>query len=681
MSRAAPPRLPAPRGGTHFRSNPPKGRGRCVAGIPMLRPLFLTTLAWAASAAAGDTPRALAPIPAEDLFRATPLGHAALSPDGRHLGTIISDEKDMKNLIILDTGTFKPTGLRGAGAFEISTFHWLGNDRVVFNVLKEKLYSWGLYTGDISRLDQFTPINQFDGTEIIGVPRSRPGDVLVWIRQSARDDGRPGPLVELDARRTLDPFDARNNYAVVRDYYPPKVGAVMNYRADQEGDLSLCVTWLDGSAHLFQFVRATSGWREVDVGKGVRWMQVDTDNRYLWVVTHSKEKGYKLRRMEIATGHMEEPVLTDPLYDLSSGKLHFSASGLAGIVYMQRRPRAVWFDKAYGEAQAAMDAHRPETDNILMEADAAEQKFLFLLTGPLHPGSYELLDMRSRHLDILADEAPWLKGRALCPVQSISYTARDGLRLEGYMAMPPGASKEHPVPLVVLAHGGPWVRDTNEFNPEVQFLASRGYAVLQPNYRGSSGYSPEISRAPAYDYRRMCDDVTDATRAILTSGLVDPNRIAIMGASFGGYLAVSGVTFENGLYRCAVTVCGVFDWERFIKSKSDVARPGEYEFLTDEVGKPGRDNNYLERISPLEHADQIHVPVLIAHGTEDLVVDVEQSKRLAKELKRRGVPYETFYRAVEGHGFYDYKDRVDFYRRVEAFLAKNLGGATLTPVN
>jgi dipeptidyl aminopeptidase/acylaminoacyl peptidase len=178
----------------------------------------------------------------------------------------------------------------------------------------------------------------------------------------------------------------------------------------------------------------------------------------------------------------------------------------------------------------------------------------------------------------------------------------------------------------------------------------------------------------------MGDDVTDATKAIISSGLVDPRRVAIMGASFGGYLAVSGVTFEKNLYSCAITVCGVFDWERFIRSKSNVARPGEYELLSDKVGRPGRDDKYLERISPLEHAEWIHVPVLIAHGTEDKIVDVAQSKKLASALKRRGVPYETFYRGVEGHGFRDYRDRVDFYHRVEAFLAKNIGGETLTPV-
>jgi dipeptidyl aminopeptidase/acylaminoacyl peptidase len=652
----------------------------------MPRPIAALALAWAISLQAADPPPAgaVAPLTAEELFRAAPLGEAALSPDGLHLGTIVTDEGDRKNLLIFDVKDFKPSGLRGSGSFEISTFRWLGDDRVVFNVLKEKLYSWGLYTGRIDRMEEFSPINRFDGTEIIGVPRARPGDVIVWIRQSLRDDGRPGPLVELNASRYLTAQDARNNEAVMRTYYPPKVGAVMSYRADQAGDLALCATWLNGRMHLFHFLGASGTWKEVNLALGVRWMAVDPDSRFLWVVTHSREKGYELRRMNIETGEMGGAVFTDPLFDISTGRLHFSKIdlGLAGVVYMQRRPVSVWFSRAFAGAQATINAHRPDTDNVLAECDPTERKFLYLLTGPLHTGSFELLDLDSRKLNILADAAPWLKGRRLCPVRSIKFTARDGLGLEGYMAVPEGASKEHPVPLVVLAHGGPWVRDTSEFDPEVQFLASRGYAVLQPNYRGSSGYSPEISRAPAaYDYRRMCDDVTDATRAILTTGLVDPGRVAIMGGSFGGYLAVSGVTFENGLYRCAITECGVFDWERFIKSKSDVARPGEYQLLTDEIGKPGRDDRYLERISPLEHADQIHVPVLIAHGTEDNVVDVAQSKRLARELKRRGVPYETFYRAVEGHGFYSYKDRVDFYHRVEAFLAKNLGGATLTPVN
>jgi len=256
---------------------------------------------------------------------------------------------------------------------------------------------------------------------------------------------------------------------------------------------------------------------------------------------------------------------------------------------------------------------------------------------------------------------------------------RDHVKLEGYLTLPAEANEQHPVPLVVLAHGGPTARDTTDFNPEVQFLASRGYAVLQPNYRGSAGYDPALSRDHELDCRRMHEDVTDATRAMLSSPLIDSKRVAIMGGSFGGYLALAGVAFEDGLYRCAITAFGIFDWDRFIRSKHYEGRPGEYEALLEKIGRPGRDRDRLEEISPLAHADQIHAPVLIAHGTEDEIVDVAQSKKLAAALKKRGVPYETFYRDVMGHGFRNYQDRVDYYHRVEAFLAANLGGTSLTP--
>jgi dipeptidyl aminopeptidase/acylaminoacyl peptidase len=178
----------------------------------------------------------------------------------------------------------------------------------------------------------------------------------------------------------------------------------------------------------------------------------------------------------------------------------------------------------------------------------------------------------------------------------------------------------------------------------------------------------------------MHDDVTDATRAMIRSRFIDPRRVAIMGASFGGYLSLTGVAFEDGLYTCAVSTCGVYDWERMIKSKRFDGRPGEYQFLHDTLGRPGRDRDRLEEISPLAHADRIRVPVLIAHGTDDHVVDIGQSKKLVSALKKHRVPHETFFRSLEGHGFYNYKNRVEYYHRVEAFLAAHLGGVSLAPV-
>jgi len=644
----------------------------------MRRILAASLLALASTGWAG--PQAPQPLTAEELFRAAQLGDARLSPDGRQLGTIVTDEKDLRSLLIVDLKDYKPRGLRGAGSYEVSTFEWLGNDQILFSVAKDKVYSWGLYSARLDNLDRPRTIDNFDVTQIIGVPVDRPGRVLVWILQESADQGRPGGLIELDCNRDLAGTRVlRIADAAVRTYSQPGDGPVIGWEADRRGDLALCTTWSGGAARVSRYDPDTRSWSRIPLPDGARTMGLDFDDESLWIVTMSSEKGYELRRLSLATGFADEPILTDPFYDIGAGRLHFSEAErrLAGVTYMQRKPVSVWFSEKFATVQATVDKHRPDTDNMLVGHDLAERKFLYALTGPCHPVSYELLDLDAKTLRKVADTAPWLSGRPLRPVQPVSFVTRDGVRLEGYQALPEGADARHPVPLVVLVHGGPWVRDIPLYDPVVQFLASRGYAVLQPNYRGSTGYSPQISHEHRFDFMRMHDDVTDATRAMLRTGVIDPKRVGIMGASFGGYLAVAGVAFEKDLYRCAVTECGVFDWERQIKSKRDVGRPGEYQILMDELGRPGRDRKRLEEISPLEHADQIRVPVLIAHGTEDNVVDVAQSKKLARELKRRGVPHETFFRSLEGHGFYSYKDRVEFYHRVEAFLAANLGGATL----
>jgi acetyl esterase/lipase len=660
-----------------------KRNARCSNDTLMFRLLAACALACAFTLHAAS-PSLSGPLTAEELFRAAELGEARISPDGRHLGAIVTDDKDLKNLLVYDLKDYKPTGLRASGSFEISNFHWLGDARVVFNVSRNKVYSWGLYSARLETLDRFAPIDSFDVTQVVGLPRGRPGRILVWVTQSSRDSGRPGELLELDADRVPGAFDrpGAGGTSIVRSYSPPEDGPVVGWECNRIGELALCTTWSGGQFRLHRYLPASRTWARVPLVALTRPMGVDYDDRFLWVVRILEMKNYELCRMNLETGAIDKPLLTEAEYDIGAGHLYFSGVSrrVAGVTYAKRRTVSVWFSAIYASAQDAIDRLRPGTENVLIDHDLAERKFLFQLNGPEHPASYELLDLEARTLRNVADAAPWLRNRPLRPVQSVSFVTRDGVRLEGYQALPEGASAGHPVPLVVYVHGGPWVRDVGWYDPVVQFLVSRGYSVFQPNYRGSTGYAPKISHDGEYDFMRMHNDVTDATMAILSTGIIDPKRIAVMGASFGGYLAVSGVAFEDGLYRCAVSECGVFDWERQIKSKSDVGRPGEYQIMTDELEKTGQDRKHLEEISPLRHTERIHVPVLIAHGTEDGIVDVAQSKKLASELRRRGVPCETFYRSLEGHGFYNYVNRVAFYHRVEAFLAANLGGATLTPV-
>jgi dipeptidyl aminopeptidase/acylaminoacyl peptidase len=258
-------------------------------------------------------------------------------------------------------------------------------------------------------------------------------------------------------------------------------------------------------------------------------------------------------------------------------------------------------------------------------------------------------------------------------VQQFQYKTRDGYKVESYLTLPATASKEHPPALVVLVHGGPWVRDTMEWDPEVQFLASRGYAVFQPNYRGSSGYNWSFPPGDQWEFKKMHNDVTDGVKKLIASGLIDARRIAIMGASFGGYLSLCGATYEPGLYRCAITEAGVFDWKEMMRdARSNQYDSYRYEWFLRNLGDPKKQSDLFEDISPIRHVDQIKIPVLVAHGKEDGVVSIEQSTRLVAALKQAHVPCTVFFRSGEGHGMARLKNRTDYYTEVEKFLQDNL---------
>ncbi len=629
-----------------------------------------------AGTAAPSAPLPLTPLPIEDLFQPSALDEGQLAPDGRRLGAITTNQQDRRSLVVVDLKTGHLSNLLAPDRFDVASFRWLDDERLVFNMTEEKIYSFGLYCAKVGDFRANFPLIHSLGTEIIGLPRARPGHLLVMTHTYRVNQRASENLIELNAD-----WGRSDDHAVAHTYSPPNVGGdIVGMRAGPDGELALCAAFFSGRFHLYRYLRESRSWRPIKLdSSSTEPMTVDLDGQSLWLVTHEAATGYELRRYEFATEKLEAPVLSDPEYNLADGQLFFSrpTGKLAGIIYSQRQWRSVWFAKTYAVAQATVDKNFPDTNNLLVDCDLLEKNFLFRLINPQQPPRYVLLDLGARTLSAPLDMSPSLAHHSFQAVQPISFRTRDGVKLEGYLTLPAGASAERPVPLVVLPHGGPWIRDTLDFNPEVQFLASRGYAVLQPNYRGSSGYAPDISAENDFNYHRMHDDVTDATRAMLQLPLIDPKRVAIMGASFGGYLAIAGAELEDGIYCCALTTCGVFDWRELVDSKENQS-PAAYAIMRDGLGqKPDQ----LSQISLLDHTDRIRIPVFIAHGNDDHTVAVEQSVALAAALKKRGIPHETFFRDLEGHGFYNYKNRVEYYHRVEAFLAAHLGGAPLASAN
>jgi dipeptidyl aminopeptidase/acylaminoacyl peptidase len=258
------------------------------------------------------------------------------------------------------------------------------------------------------------------------------------------------------------------------------------------------------------------------------------------------------------------------------------------------------------------------------------------------------------------------------PMEPISFQARDGLTIHGYLTRPAGAEGRR-VPLVINPHGGPFgVRDHWGFNEEVQFLANRGYAVLQVNFRGSGGYGREfLDRGRQQWGRAMQDDLTDAVRWAIAQGIADPKRVAIYGASYGGYAALAGVTLTPDLYACAVNYVGAADLEITFKDRGEDAYrdSGDFSYQLEWVGPT---KEYRDATSPIHFIDRIRVPTLHAYGRKDPRVRIDHWTRLEPLLKRHHKPYVSIEEEAQGHGFRDEKASLAFYAAMEKFLDEHL---------
>jgi len=310
---------------------------------------------------------------------------------------------------------------------------------------------------------------------------------------------------------------------------------------------------------------------------------------------------------------------------------------------------------------------------VITSTNKAENKFVVRTYSDRSLGAYYFYDKTTDKLDKITEVSAWLKEEDLAEMKPIKYKSRDGLTINGYLTLPKGIDHKN-LPVIVNPHGGPWARDAWTFNPEVQFLANRGYAVLQMNFRGSTGYGRAFWEASFKEWGlKMQDDVTDGVQWLIDQGIADSSRIAIYGGSYGGYCTLAGVTFTPDLYACAIDYVGVSNlftfmetippyWELFLK------------MLHEMVGDPANeeDNARMKATSPVFHVDKIKAPILIAQGAKDPRVNQDESDQMVAALKERGVAVEYLLKENEGHGFQNQENRFEFYGKMEDFLEKHM---------
>jgi dipeptidyl aminopeptidase/acylaminoacyl peptidase len=314
-------------------------------------------------------------------------------------------------------------------------------------------------------------------------------------------------------------------------------------------------------------------------------------------------------------------------------------------------------------------------DFALTSRDRADEGWLVAFTVDDRGTSYYSYDRRTKEGVHLFDAWPDLARYTLAHMKPISLTSRDGLRIEGYLTLPPGVGREG-LPMVLDVHGGPWARDGWGYNPEAQWLANRGYACLQVNYRGSTGYGKRFLNAGNKEWgAAMHDDLVDAVEWAVGGGVADPERVAIYGGSYGGYAALAGATFTPELFRCAVDIVGPSNLITLIES----IPPYWSTFLAtfyERVGNPEIEEEFLKSRSPLFSVEKIEIPILIAQGANDPRVKQAESEQIVAAMEEKGIDYEYLLFEDEGHGFARPENRLKFYAAAERFLAKHLGGRT-----
>ena len=632
-----------------------------------------------------------APPSIEDFQRPPAFSGPVLSPDGKHVAAIVNPDGKTTSLAVIATdrpGEALP--IKAFGQADIRDIYWLDNDRLAFTVRpRVDGEGWwinpGLWTlnrdgsGYKQWVDPESPTSGEKGNmplvnrrlgrnwSLLQAPAlDRPGELV--MRRTVADSQGYLSYVELaslniaDGKRTplTDGAPDHMTHWVLDPSGKPVFASGTNGRG------GVRIFWRDGDA-------GWKLWHETAHGEATRWPLAVDRMGHLYLSLHENGRRTLHRADSLAPDAPTLRIAGSATHDINASLLRDADTDqLLGVSFETDVPQTAWYSKEMAEAQAEIDARLPGAANVIRcQRCLAVPTLLVTSITDRRPPRYFLFDRATRQLTPLAASMPWIpEGR---PRQTASTAARDGLRLPIIVTHPgtPG-----PAATVLLVHGGPWVRGNHwAWDPEAQFLASRGYLVLEVDFRGSAGYGEKHLRAGDKQWGlKMQDDLDDAIAWAVKSGLADSKRVCMVGASYGGYAALMGLS--RGAINCAVAALAPTDLAKLTSRHwSDIAAESLSFSLPKYVGDNREDAALLQSNSPIRLVDKLQAPLLLAYGERDQRVPMAHGTELRDALAAAGRPPEWVSYPGEGHGFYKWEHRQDFWKRMEAFLAQHLAPA------
>jgi dienelactone hydrolase len=640
------------------------------------------------------TPPARPPLSA--FFGNAPFGDASLSPSGRHLAVRASAPGRRDFLTVIDLSTNSARIVAAYNDADVRNFYWINDRRLVFDTHEKGVgpgdgrFMPGMYAVDFDggrfvELASRTKANGSTGTRIVRrllPPASEMAGNTPWV-----DSDHTYAIVAVgDTRGELSHVDLLHVNTVSGQYKTvPRPGATRAWLLDHKGEPRLAVTYKDLTSTLQYLDPATGNWRELTSFPAYRESAQTIEplgfgpTGTLFVRARGKAGTTAVHTFDIASGKLDpQPLLSTPGYDFD-GALVINRDKLLGMQFRTDAVSNEWFDAGMKAIQQDVDKLLPTTVN-LMSVPALGESPLVVVTAysDVVAPVFFLYNSKTRALNKVGEARPGIDPAQMGRQQFLRYQARDGMDIPALLTLPAGA-KRTGLPLVVLVHGGPWVRGNSwGWDAESQFLASRGYAVLEPEFRGSLGFGARHARAGYKQWGlAMQNDIADGVRWAVAKGLVDPKRVCIAGGSYGGYSALMGLVNDPDMYQCGISFVGVTDigllFDNGAHFSSDVARDVVKHSMPEKIGDPVKDAAQFKATSPLQQAARITQPLLLAYGGVDRRVPINHGTALRDAVMRTNKGVEWVEYPEEGHGWSLEKNRIDFWGRVEKFLDRHIG--------
>lgn len=623
----------------------------------LVRGISAVSLAvWLAPAQAG--------IPAKVLFQDYEFTRLRLSPDGNRLAVRARIAgRPNYNLVVIDLQTLRPRQVTGLKTADVWRFWWASNDRLLFRTRDEH----GFPVGGL----QLVALDGKRYREYVAGSYSRrsyahPDSILVYNRSRRGGTNFARINVNTQSEKTLARGEPGH-----QQWVADRADVV---RAKVVREVTKNDSWVDRFYYRdSEDAEWALMWETVDGKNGVVPLGFDGDNRTLYVKSDVDRHNWAIFEFDTAKRALGRLVFGHDAVDVERLIFSRSKNAVVGVRYYEHGPQAHYLDPERRDLIRQLHANFPDHRVSTQFTDDGRRAVLWVHSDR-SPGTYYLWEKQTNRIRKLLTIASWIDEKQMVPMEPVTYEARDGLTIHGFLSRP--ANTRGPAPLVVVPHGGPFgVRDEWGFDRVAQYFSSHGYAVLRINFRGSSGYGEAFIRAGYGEWGgKMQDDVSDGVRWAIGQGIADPDRVCIFGGSYGGYAAAMGLIRTPELYRCGVVYVGVTDLLQLTSRYKHVRGYAKHPVLAwadRAIGDRWKDRRRLADTSPVNLAQHIQDPVFIVHGKRDPVVPILHAVRFRKALERHGKEFDWYVEDKEGHGFYKSENRIELYSRVLDFLNRH----------